>query len=372
MATNIGVYYGGIAFFTSLVHNVFLLYHVQMFVSVYKIQKYSFWIAEIVFLFWNSVNDPLFGWISDKGLLNTSSSIDIVDRRLSALQKAVPLLAGSFLLFWFEWPIWTGAQLMFCLCTYDSFLTVVDLQHSSLLADLEVSSEKRTKLNTYSAIGSAAGSVSVFLSHIFWSDLKSFRIFCLFIAVISLLGSSWCVTEFRRNRNLLWVKVLFAILMFFFVGPNGSYVIIGIFIATNRMFTEGTCKLLGLIISDLVDEDTVIQNRKQPVSALVYGTAALLAKPGQTLAPLIGLSLLGFLTGNDIFSQVDNHSLKLDATLLPQALHDAFKDAAFKLLVLVPILCGGIQLLVWKNFNLHTSRLKWVKSLRHNSTYTVV
>lgn len=173
-------------------------------------------------------------------------------------------------------------------------------------------------------------------------------------------------------NNLLWIKVIFALLMFFFVGPNGSYVIIGIFIATNRMFTEGTCKLLGLIISDLVDEDAVVQNRKQPVSALVFGTAALLAKPGQTLAPLIGLSLLGILTGNDIFSQVDNHSLKLDATLLPQALHDVFKDAAFKILVLVPIICGGAQLLLWKNFNLHTSRLKWIKSMRHNSAYTVV
>nr|KAG5687659.1 hypothetical protein BaRGS_027551 [Batillaria attramentaria] len=47
--------YGSIAFFTSILHNVFLLYHVDMFVSVYKIDKMSFWIGEAVFLVWNSV-----------------------------------------------------------------------------------------------------------------------------------------------------------------------------------------------------------------------------------------------------------------------------------------------------------------------------
>ena len=63
------------------------------------------------------------------------------------------------------------------------------------------------------------------------------------------------------------------------------------------MFTEGTCKLLNLVISDLVDEDYVIHNRHQAVSALMFGTSALLSKPGQTLAPLIGTWLLAQQTG---------------------------------------------------------------------------
>ena len=63
------------------------------------------------------------------------------------------------------------------------------------------------------------------------------------------------------------------------------------------MFTEGTCKLLNLVISDLVDEDYVLHHRQQAVSALMFGTAALLSKPGQTLAPLIGTWLLTQQTG---------------------------------------------------------------------------
>lgn len=41
------VVYGSLALFTSILHNVFLLYYVDTFVSVYKINKMSFWIGEV-------------------------------------------------------------------------------------------------------------------------------------------------------------------------------------------------------------------------------------------------------------------------------------------------------------------------------------
>ena len=66
---------------------------------------------------------------------------------------------------------------------------------------------------------------------------------------------------------------------------------------SNRVFTEGTCKLLNLVISDLVDEDYVLRCRSQAVSALMFGTASFVSKPGQTLAPLIGTWLLTVQTG---------------------------------------------------------------------------
>lgn len=87
--------YGSLALFTSILHNVFLLYYVETFVSVYKIDKVSFWVGEVsaqpsvcvillpddvmsnlsrpqtVFLLWNSLNDPLFGWLSDRAFLSS-------------------------------------------------------------------------------------------------------------------------------------------------------------------------------------------------------------------------------------------------------------------------------------------------------------
>lgn len=68
---------------------------------------------------------------------------------------------------------------------------------------------------------------------------------------------------------------------------------------SNRVFTEGTCKLLKLVISDLVDEDYVVNRRQQAASALLFGMVALLTKPGQTFAPLIGTWLLCVYTGKE-------------------------------------------------------------------------
>lgn len=66
---------------------------------------------------------------------------------------------------------------------------------------------------------------------------------------------------------------------------------------SNRVFTEGTCKLLNLVITDLVDEDFVVNQRQQAASALLFGMVALVTKPGQTFAPLIGTWLLCVYTG---------------------------------------------------------------------------
>lgn len=66
---------------------------------------------------------------------------------------------------------------------------------------------------------------------------------------------------------------------------------------SNRVFTEGTCKLLNLVVTDLVDEDLVLNRRKQAASALLFGMVALVTKPGQTFAPLIGTWLLCAYTG---------------------------------------------------------------------------
>lgn len=41
------VVYGSLALFVSVLHNVFLLYYVDTFVSVYKIDKAAFWVGEV-------------------------------------------------------------------------------------------------------------------------------------------------------------------------------------------------------------------------------------------------------------------------------------------------------------------------------------
>ncbi|KAM9327307.1 transmembrane protein 180 [Gastrophryne carolinensis] len=479
------VLYGSLSFFLSVLHNVFLLYYVDTFVSVYKIDKLSFWIGETVFLIWNSLNDPLFGWLSDRVFLSSKqssveiSSPDVVLKRLTALSRNGPLFALSFLAFWVLWAH-PGLQFLICLCLYDSFLTMVDLNHNALLADLAVSAVERTRLNFYCSLFSAIGSLSVFASYTVWNkeDFFSFRIFCVFLAAVSAVGftvSTWLLKQrFRtggvnavrdqdvlkelyveppsasperqttlleylrqlsRHRNFLcfvcmnllqvfhchfnsnffplflehllsdrisvstgsfllgisyiaphlnnmyflslcrkygvysvvrWLFIIKLLLSVFMLmaGPDQIHLLC-IFIASNRVFTEGTCKLLNLVITDLVDEDFVMNGRKQAASALMFGMVALVTKPGQTFAPLIGTWLLCVYTGYDIFQRDAMNNISTEPQMDSSgALTTTLRQGCFYLLVFIPITCALLQLLTWSHFTLHGKRLASVKTYR--------
>jgi len=99
---------------------------------------------QVLFLLWNSLNDPLFGWLSDKFILQSDGTHkkDIVLHRLQSLSFSGPLFAASFSLFWIPW-FSPALQFAICLCLYDGFLTAVDLQHTALLADFAVHAKER-------------------------------------------------------------------------------------------------------------------------------------------------------------------------------------------------------------------------------------
>lgn len=474
--------YGSMSLFIAILHNVFLLYYVDIFVSVYKIDRNSFWLGEAIFLVWNSLNDPLFGWLSDHRALGKNHSSltqpEIVQKRFRALTKYGPLFTLSFLCVWFRW-CHPSIQFVLCLCLYDGFLTMIDLNHLALLADLALSSDDRATLNWYCSVFSGCGSLSVFLSYRFWNrdNMNSFHIFCTILAAFSLVGflvSSLLlkqhigtkkikvdtpdeeerveihsttpeddqslelrlfVKQLVTHSNFLWfavmnlvqvfhchfnsnffplfldkllgdsispetgsfllgvsfvaphinnlyflnlcrrfgvysvikwlfcVKLLLSLIMLTF-GPNWP-LLLCFYIASNRVFTEGTCKLLNLIISDLVDEDFVLHNRKQAISALIFGTSALLSKPGQTLAPLIGTWLLAEQTGHSLFYTDDLWASSSNSrTSFHDSTNSALRWGCFYVLVYVPIVCACVQICVWTRFKLHGSRLNWVKRMR--------
>ena len=106
-----------------------------------------------------------------------------------ALMKYGPLFTLSFLCVWFRW-CHPSIQFVLCLCLYDGFLTMIDLNHLALLADLALSSDDRATLNWYCSVFSGCGSLSVFLSYRFWNrdNMNSFHIFCTILAAFSLVG----------------------------------------------------------------------------------------------------------------------------------------------------------------------------------------
>ncbi|XP_021101200.1 transmembrane protein 180 isoform X2 [Heterocephalus glaber] len=460
--------YGSLALFTSILHNVFLLYYVDTFVSVYKINKTAFWVGETVFLLWNSLNDPLFGWLSDRQFLSSQprsgtglSSRAVVLSRVQALGRHGPLLALSFLAFWVPWAP-AGLQFLLCLCLYDGFLTLVDLHHHALLADLAISAHDRTRLNFHCSLFSAAGSLSVFASYAFWNkeNFSSFRTFCVALAAGSALGflgatqllRQWVevarrdagcsaptgdggvcreellagaeeagsitlgqyLRQLARHQNFLWFVGMDLVQVFhchfnsnFFplflehllsdhiplsagsfllatytdsVYMASGYVcpacpclhtsVLPLHLFCNRVFTEGTCKLLTLVVTDLVDEDLVLNHRKQAASALLFGMVALVTKPGQTFAPLLGTWLLCFYTGHDLFQQPlgtpVGSAKPWPEPPAPAPARAPLRQGCFYLLVLVPITCALLQLLTWSRFTLHGQHLRMVKAQRQS------
>ena len=201
-------YYGALSFFKAILHNVFLLYHVDVFFSIYKIDKTSFWLSEIIFLIWNSCNDPLFGWLSDKKFLNNKVTLkELIVTRLSTLQISGPLLAVVFTFFWFKWspPLF---QFICCLCAYDGLLTLFDLHHSALLADFTTSTRERTKLNMFSSFFSAISAFFVFFSYFFWDveHFHSFQMFVFFTAAFSFIGFFFFNTRLKQIYSKSYLK----------------------------------------------------------------------------------------------------------------------------------------------------------------------
>ena len=121
----LAISYGSVSLFSAVLHNVFLLYHVEMFVSVYKIDKFSFWICEAIFLLWNSCNDPIFGWLSDRSyLVKNVGRISVVLKRLQALRWSGPLFAVSFLAFWVSWTYPPGTDFYIISCWFIHHINV--------------------------------------------------------------------------------------------------------------------------------------------------------------------------------------------------------------------------------------------------------
>lgn len=158
------LFYSLLSFLKTSIHYIHLVYYVQTYIFIYKINTYSFWIAESLFLLWNCLNDPLFGWFSDR-------YISSISHRLDYLTKSGFLFCLSSLLFWYPFveinSSLLGLQLVLSLCLYDTFLTMIDLNYSSLLID--ISDHKRETLSSASAIGNALGKYEIIL-FVLWEN----------------------------------------------------------------------------------------------------------------------------------------------------------------------------------------------------------
>jgi hypothetical protein len=119
--------------------------------------SHLFLVVQLIYLLWNSVNDPLFGWWSDRTRVTSSSSSSSLTahpclRRLGHIRRGGYALGAAFLFAWFPWthtstPL-AALHFLLSLCFYDGALTYLEVNHSSLLADLTPHAATRAWCNS--------------------------------------------------------------------------------------------------------------------------------------------------------------------------------------------------------------------------------
>ena len=197
------VAYAATSFAATMMNSVFGFYYVKIYLGRFGVEESWFDIAQIIFMVWNAVNDPLFGYIQD------NYSFSLVKSRRHSILYGAPLFILSFLVPWFPWDptgtsVWIpGCQLLFSLCFYDTMFTFVLLAQCALFTELSYKQEDRMRLVHYGQLANLLGSGTVYFCEKVSHNLDYFHAFqmcCVLIACISFL--SLCYTGFRAKTAL--------------------------------------------------------------------------------------------------------------------------------------------------------------------------
>ncbi|CAG5897769.1 unnamed protein product [Menidia menidia] len=173
---------------SGMINNIFSFYYVKLFLNKYKISEGAFHQSQVVYMVWNAVNDPLFGYLQDNSRVPCCSQ-----RRLSILYGA-PLYSLAFLLAWFPWRSYapgdwlSGLHLTVALCAFDGMLTFVLLAQCALFAEISSHHQNRLRLIKYNQVASLVGSSSVLFCGVLSNNMEDFTAFQAFTVVTAVMS----------------------------------------------------------------------------------------------------------------------------------------------------------------------------------------
>uniref|UniRef100_UPI00398EFF14 transmembrane protein 180-like isoform X1 n=2 Tax=Pristiophorus japonicus TaxID=55135 RepID=UPI00398EFF14 len=171
-----------------LMNNLFSFYYVKLFLNRYRISEGAFHQAQVVFMVWNALNDPLFGYFQDNSKIPCCAK-----RRLSILYGA-PFYAIAFLLPWFPWRAYQegdwlcGLHLVVALCAYDGMLTFVLLAQCALFAEISTKHENRLQLIKYNQVAMLGGSLSILFCGLVSNNMENIFNFQVFAVGVALMA----------------------------------------------------------------------------------------------------------------------------------------------------------------------------------------
>ena len=156
----------------TLLASVFGAFYVSVFAKHWGITQGWFQTAQAVYLVWNAVNDPLFGWLQDR----PGSQQNNKHAYATAIMWGGPLFGLSFLLPWL--PIGdliapfvggrdagVGIHCCLSLSLFDGMFTYCVLAQCGLFAELEASQEGRSLVLAASQAATALGGAALFVAY---------------------------------------------------------------------------------------------------------------------------------------------------------------------------------------------------------------
>ncbi|XP_042336605.1 transmembrane protein 180-like [Sceloporus undulatus] len=192
-----------------MMNSIFNFYYVKLFLIRYKISEAAFHQAQVVFMIWNAINDPLFGYIQD------NSRVPCCSRRQLSILYGAPLYALAFLLPWFPWKQYeeddwlSGLHLIVALCAFDGLLTFVLLAQCALFAEISTRHESRLQLIKYNQVASLVGSTSILFCGLITDNMENFISFQVFTVLVGVVATAcmcytglYSTTEYEQKESL--------------------------------------------------------------------------------------------------------------------------------------------------------------------------
>lgn len=159
-------------------------------------------VASLVYAIWNALNDPLFGYLSDRTRSRRG-------RRIPYMRYTAPFLALTFILVWFA-PRGAGQVVLFAwmlgaMLLYDTAYTIVGLVYSALLPEVSESDAERNDLQISSSLFGLVGTLLGFIIPDLFrpktgaTSLLPLQISMIVVAVIS--AALVLITAFRVKER---------------------------------------------------------------------------------------------------------------------------------------------------------------------------
>ncbi|KAM8798640.1 transmembrane protein 180-like [Eudromia elegans] len=173
-----------------MMNSIFNFYYVKLFLNQYRISETAFHQAQVIFMIWNAINDPLFGYIQD------NSKFACCSRRQFSILYGAPLYALAFLLPWFPWKLYeegewlSGLHLIVSLCAFDGLLTFVLLAQCALFAEISTRHENRLQLIKYNQVATLIGSTSILFCGLISDNMENFVCFQAFTVLVAVLATA--------------------------------------------------------------------------------------------------------------------------------------------------------------------------------------